>query len=114
MLVSMLLPSRTAAGLAPLPRCRKDHAVLCCRRVAEACELLHEKFIGQTVEAITSDARRLVASRNRQQTGDSRHGAVKRGVKACHLGQSRMALAKCLYQLDLKRQMVRVVGHDAV
>ena len=25
-----------------------------------------------------------------------------------------MALAKCLYQLDLKRQMVRVIRRDAV
>jgi hypothetical protein len=59
------------------------------------------------MEAVTANPRRLVTPGNRQQTSDSRHGVVKRGVKARHLRQSRMALAERLYQLDLKRQMLR-------
>ena len=93
---------------------RKDHATLRCRRVADACKFPHEEFIRQTVEAITANACRLVASRNRQETGDARHGAVKRGVIARDLRQRRMALAECLYQFDLKRQMVWIVRRDSV
>ena len=52
MLVSMLLPSRTAARLAPT-QMSKDHATLRCRRVAEAGEFVDEEFIGQTMEAVT-------------------------------------------------------------
>ena len=89
----------------------KDHATLRCRRIAEACEFLHEEFIGQTVEAITANARRLVASRNRQQTGDPRHGAVKRGVKARHLRQCRDGVGGM--PLSTRSRAADAPGHTA-
>ena len=69
------------------------------RRLAENIppEFRHQEFIGQTVEAKRANARRLVAPRKRQQSGDPRHGAVKRSVKARHLRHCRTALAKCFY-----------------
>ena len=81
----------------------KDHAALRRRRIGEVCEFLHEEFIRQTVEAITANALRLVAARNRQQGGDPWHGAVKRSVKTRHLSQGRVAFADGLDQLDLER-----------
>jgi len=62
-------------------------AALSVRRVAEAREFLHEKFIGQTVRAIATNACRLVASRDRQKSGRPRHGVVKRRIEARHLRQ---------------------------
>jgi hypothetical protein len=92
----------------------EDHAALRRRRVAEACEFSHEEFIRQTVEAVPADTLRLVASRDRQQGGDTRHGAVKRGVETRHLRQSGVALAERLDQLDLERQMLRIEGAEPV
>ena len=113
MLVSMLLPSRTAARLAPLPRCARITRPLRGRGI-EAAELLHQIGVGQAVEAVALDALCRVAPRDRQQLGDTRHGAVKRGVEARHLGQFRMPLAERLDQLDLARQVIGVIRRDAV
>ena len=113
MLVSMLLPSRTAARLAPLPRCARitrPFAAAGSRRR----EFLHQIGVGQAVEAVALDALRRVAPRDRQQPGDPRHGAVKRGVEARHLGQLRMALPERLDQPDLARQVLGVIRRDAV
>jgi hypothetical protein len=66
------------------------------------------------VEAITANALRLVVAWNRQQCGDPRHGAVKRGVKTRHLSQGRVAFAERLYQFDLERQMLRIEGTEPV
>ena len=55
MLVSMLLPSRTAARLAPLPRCARitrPFAAAGSRRR----EFLHQIGVGQAVEAVALDA----------------------------------------------------------
>ena len=114
MLVSMHLPSRTAARLAPLPRWARITRPFAAAGSPSARQFLHQELIGQTVEAIAVNARRLVASRNRQQTGDTRHVAMKGGVEARHLRQCRMALAERLDQLDLTRQMLRVIRRDAV
>ena len=114
MLVSMLLPSRTAAMLAPLPRCARMTRPAGCRRVAQAREFFHQVGIGQAVETVALHSLRVVAARDGKQLGNTRHGAVKRGVKTGHLRQFRMTLAERLDQLDLAGQMVRVVRADAM
>ena len=48
----MLLPSRTAARLAPLPRWARITRPFAGRRVAERFELFYQIGVGQTVEAI--------------------------------------------------------------
>lgn len=54
------------------------------------------------------------AARDRQDLGHARHSAVKCRVKAGHLRQFRMTPAKRLDQFNLARQMIRVVGTDAM
>src|ERR1035438_9762979 len=84
------------------------------RRVAQAREFFHQIGVGQTVETVALHSLRVVATRDGKQLGNTRHGAVKRSVKTGYLGQFRMTLAERLDQLDLARQMVRVVWADAV
>ena len=93
---------------------REDHAARRCRRVAEAREFFHQIGIGQTVETVALNSLGVEASRNRQQLGHARHGAVKRRVKTGHLGQFRMTLAERLDQFNLAGQMIRVVRPDAM
>ena len=112
MLVSMLLPSRTAARLAPLPRCARITRPLAARRI-EAAELLHQVGVGQAVEAVALDALGPVAPRNRQQLGDPRHRAMKGRVEAGHLRQRRMPPRERLDQPDFARQVIGIVRRDA-
>ena len=65
----------------------EDHAALRRRRVTEADEFPQKIFIGQAVEAVPANARRLISARNGQDAGDPRHGAVEGGVEARNLGQ---------------------------
>ena len=65
------------------------------------------------METVSLNSLGVEATRNRQQLGDTRHRAVKRRVKAGHLGQFRMTPAERLDQFNLARQMIRVVWPDA-
>ena len=114
MLVSMLLPSRTAAMLAPLPRCaRMTRPVAAAGSPTRASSSI-KIGVGQTMETVALHPLRIVAARDREQPGHPRYGAVKRRVKTGHLGQFRMTLAERLDQFDLAGQMIRIVRADAV
>ena len=65
------------------------------------------------METVALHAQLRKAARDRKQPGDPRHRAVKRRVEARHLGQPRMTAAERLYQPDLLRQVVGVIGRDA-
>ena len=80
----------------------------------EAAEFLDQIGVGQAVETVALDALCRIAPRDRQQLGDPWHGAVKRGVKACHLTQLRMPTPERLDQSDLARQVIGGVRRDAV
>ena len=112
MLVSMLLPSRTAARLAPLPRCARHDAAARGRRVAPAREFLQQEGVRQPMESVALHASRLVAPRNRQYRRHARHAAVKGRIEARHLRQPRKLAAHGFDEFDLPRQMLRVIGHD--
>jgi hypothetical protein len=111
MLVSMLRPSRTAATLAPLPRCARMTRPCSAGAIAQAVKLLQQEGVRQTVESVAPHTLRLVAAGNRQYRRDSRHGAMKGRVEACHLVEPWKAPAEALDELDLLRQMLRVVGN---
>jgi hypothetical protein len=92
----------------------EDDTTSFCRRIAEAREFFHQIGIGQTVETVALNSLGIEASRNRQQLGHARHGLVKRRVEAGYLRQFRMTLAESFNQFNLARQMIRVVGTDAM
>ena len=92
----------------------KDHAALRRRRVAEACEFLHEKLIRQTVEPIPPNALRLVAARDRQQSGDARHGAGETPCRNTPPEAGQESAMKRLDQHDLLRQMLRIEWTEPV
>ena len=104
MLVSMLLPSRTAARLAPLPRWAR----------ISAAQFFHEAGVGQAVETVALYSHRVEAARDGQQSRNPRHSAVKRRVKAGDLKQLRGALAERFDQFNFNGQMVRIVRADAM
>ena len=114
MLVSMLLPSLTAARLAPFPRWARIHAAGGCRRADEAREFFHQIGIRQTVETVMLNSIGVEAARNRKDFGHARHVVVKGRVKTGLLRQFRMTLTEGLDQFDLAGQMIRVVWTDAM
>ena len=79
----------------------EDDPALRGRRIPQACEFFHQIGIRQTVEAVTPDTLRLVATRNRQELRDTRHGAMERRVEAGDLRQFRVTLAERFDELDL-------------
>lgn len=66
------------------------------------------------MKSVAPDFDGLETTRDRQEPGHARQGVVNRCVKAGYLGQLRMTLAERLYQCNLMRKMIRVVGTDAV
>jgi hypothetical protein len=91
---------------------REDHASLRGCGV-ESAQFLHQIGVRQVMETVALDALCREASRDRQQSADTRHGAMKRRVEACHLGQFRMALPERLDQLDVTRQVIGAIGRNA-
>ena len=77
---------------------------------ADAGQFLHQIGIRQAVEAVAPDALRpRSAAGSAASWRHARHVAVKRRVEARHLGQVGMTLSERLDQLDLARQVIRVV-----
>ena len=80
--------------------------------IAGTPQLLHQKRIGQAMKAIALHSLRRVAPRNRQPGGNQRHAPVKRRIEAHDLRQLAISSAQRLYQLDLARQVFRIVWND--
>ncbi len=93
---------------------REDHSTICCRRVAEAHEFLHQIGIGQAVKTVALNSFGVETARDGQQLRDPRHGLVKCGVKTGHLGQFGITLAERLDQLYFAGQMIGVVRTEAM
>ena len=109
MLVSMLLPSRTAARLAPLPRCARMTRPFAGRGI-QAAEFLHQIRVREAVEAVALNALGVITPRKGQQRRDARHCAMERGVEARHLRQPGMSLLQDLDERDLARQVIGVIS----
>ena len=89
----------------------EDHPALGRWRI-KPTEFLHQIGVGKSVKAISLDALCRITPWDWQQLGDSRHGAVKRGIKACHLGQLWMPLSEGLHERDLAGQVIGGIGRD--
>ena len=66
------------------------------------------------METVALNPLGIEASRDRQQFGHARHGLVKRRVKAGYLRKFGMTLAERFNQLNFARQMIWVIGADAM
>ena len=114
MLVSMDLPSRTAARLAPLPRWARITRPCAASGSGQAGQFFHQKRIGQPVKPVAPHPLRFVAARDRQQLGHARQVMVKSRVETGHLRQVGKAAMKRLGQQDLLRQMLGIERTEPV
>ena len=64
------------------------------------------------MEAIAPDPGGLEPPGDRHDPGHAGHVVMKRGVEARNLGQVGIAVSECLDQVDLARQVIRVVRAD--
>jgi len=76
-----------------------------CLWAGEARQFLHQEFIGQTVEAVSANTRRLVASRNRKEARYPRQVAMERGVEACDLWHVGKSFSQSSDETDFRRQV---------
>ena len=112
MLVSMLRPWCTAAGLDPLPRCIST--ILPAASAAPARRSSSSKQVGvrQPVEAVATDALGVVGLRDRQAACDVGQAGVEGGVEAEELRHAGPGVADPLDQPDFLGQVVGCKGHD--
>ena len=92
----------------------EDHLALSRFYAGQPSQLTHEKRIRQPMKTVTPYPKRFVASRDRQQVGDSRQFMVKGGVETRHLRQVREATMKRLGQQDLFREMLGIEWAEPV
>ena len=81
-------------------------------RAADLDQFFHEICKRQAVEAIAPDPGSLEPPGDRHDLGDTGHVVMKGGVEARDLGQAGITVSERLDQLDLARQVVRVIGAD--
>lgn len=100
-LVSMHLPPRTAARLAPLPKWAKITRPLAATVPATRAS----SSIRQAVETVPLNALCLEVAWNWQDSSNRRHIAMKGGVKARDLRQFGITLAEHFDQTDFRWQV---------
>ena len=83
----------------------KDNATFLRGGISKACEFFHEEFIRQTVKAVTTNARHLVATGNREHARHARQILMERRVEAGDLRQVGKAFPQRHNEIDFRRQV---------
>jgi hypothetical protein len=88
----------------------EDDAPVGLTRPSYSGQLPHEIGIGQAMKPVPLETELFIASRDRQEASHTGHVTVKRRVEAGDLRDMGVPASKCLDQLDLHRQMFRIIG----
>ena len=112
MVVSMEWPSADRRQARPGAEVRQDDTAPGFLRAGDPGQFLHQIRIRQAMEAIAPDPGGLEPPGDRHDLGDAGHVVMKCGVEARNLGQVGITVSERLDQLDLARQVIRVVRAD--
>jgi hypothetical protein len=93
----------------PCAKVSQDDAAVSLVWAGNPDELLHQICVRKPVESIATNSQTLEPPRNRHDLCHTGHVVMKGRVEARHLGQRGSVLPEGLDQLDLARQVVRVV-----